>query len=96
MAILYRPVIEKNEFGHKIQKYNWEEIEKRSEYFKEHMTCDVVFSSLSFSLAFVQAYTEVLKDCLDQGLLDKTKLLKLNEGMMKMRQHFNSVGGGIR
>jgi hypothetical protein len=95
LAVLYRPIISENDYGYIIEDYDSSKVEARAELFKQHMTCDVVFSALSFSLAFVQIYTEVIRDCLEQEALNPNKLTNLSEGLMRMMKHLQVDGDGM-
>ena len=58
MGILYRPATKKN----KIEPYNSETLNERAELFKEKMTCNYAVSAMLFSLALVQASSELIQD----------------------------------
>lgn len=58
MSILYRPATKKN----KIEPYNSETLNERAELFKEKMTCNYAVTAMLFSLALVQASSELIQD----------------------------------
>lgn len=58
MGILYRPATKKN----KIEPYNSETLNERAELFKEKMTCNYAVTAMLFSLALVQASSELIQD----------------------------------